>query len=164
MRKTIKLLFINSLILTVSFGFSQENNTEYQKTVKMLEKQNEYLQHRLDEIEKNIDDILWFNRIGDIAFIDKVFITGPPLRHEKNPTAQGAGNPVNFWTYVLIPKFVDAEKKYPLLVFPHGGVHANFTTYYTHIVRELIAQGYIIVAAEYRGSTGYGKSHYEKID
>jgi len=46
---------------------------------------------------------------------------------------------------------------------PHGGVHADFTTYYTHIVRELLAQGYIIVAAEYRGSTGYGESHYKKL-
>ncbi|PLX23899.1 MAG: S9 family peptidase, partial [Marinilabiliales bacterium] len=32
------------------------------------------------------------------------------------------------------------------------------------IIRELIAQQYIVVAAEYRGSTGYGKGHYEKID
>jgi len=31
-------------------------------------------------------------------------------------------------------------------------------------VRELVAQGYVIVAAEYRGSTGYGASHYRKID
>ncbi len=27
-----------------------------------------------------------------------------------------------------------------------------------------MVQEYIVVAAEYRGSTGYGKSHYEKID
>ncbi len=51
-----------------------------------------------------------------------------------------------------------------MIVLPHGGVHSDFSTYYTHIVRELVAQGYIIVAAEYRGSTGYGKAHYEKID
>lgn len=50
------------------------------------------------------------------------------------------------------------------MVLPHGGVHADFTTYYTHIVRELVNQGYVVVAAEYRGSTGYGKGHYEKID
>jgi len=43
-------------------------------------------------------------------------------------------------------------------------VHADFTTYHTHIIRELMAQGYIVVAPEYRGSTGYGKSFYEKID
>jgi dipeptidyl aminopeptidase/acylaminoacyl peptidase len=51
-----------------------------------------------------------------------------------------------------------------LIVLPHGGVHADFTTYYAHIVREFMSQGYVIVAPEYRGSTGYGKSHYEKID
>ena len=50
------------------------------------------------------------------------------------------------------------------MVLPHGGVHADFTTYYTHIVRELVSQGYIVVAAEYRGSTGYGEGHYKKID
>jgi dipeptidyl aminopeptidase/acylaminoacyl peptidase len=43
-------------------------------------------------------------------------------------------------------------------------VHSNFSTYYTHIIKELLYQQYIVVAAEYRGSTGYGKSHYEKID
>jgi dipeptidyl aminopeptidase/acylaminoacyl peptidase len=43
-------------------------------------------------------------------------------------------------------------------------VHSDFTTYYTHLVRELMAQGYVVVAPEYRGSTGYGKSYYEAID
>ncbi|NIT95421.1 MAG: alpha/beta fold hydrolase, partial [Actinobacteria bacterium] len=32
------------------------------------------------------------------------------------------------------------------------------------IVRELVAQGYIVVAPEYRGSTGYGRGTYEAID
>lgn len=129
-----------------------------------IDKINNTLHHRLDIIEKRIDDLLWYERVGDIAHIDKLYMTGPPLWKEKNPNAQGAGNPTKFWSYVFIPKNIDAAKKYPLIVFPHGGVHADFTTYYTHIVRELIAQGYIIVAAEYRGSTGYGESHYKKID
>jgi dipeptidyl aminopeptidase/acylaminoacyl peptidase len=59
---------------------------------------------------------------------------------------------------------LDYGKKYPLIVFPHGGVHSNFSTYYTHIIRELMVQQYIVVAAEYRGSTGYGKNLYESID
>jgi dipeptidyl aminopeptidase/acylaminoacyl peptidase len=118
----------------------------------------------LDVLEKNIDDILWFQRVGVVAFFDKVFMTGPPKWKELNPTGQGAGNPVKFWSYIFIPKNLDYTKKYPLIVFPHGGVHSNFSTYYTHIVKELIAQQYIVIAAEYRGSTGYGKEHYEKID
>jgi dipeptidyl aminopeptidase/acylaminoacyl peptidase len=129
-----------------------------------LKKHNEDLGHRLDVMEKMVDDLTWGGRLGEVAFIDKVYMYGPPLAHEKNPTAQGAGNPVKFWSYVFIPRTIDYSKEYPLIVLPHGGVHANFTTYYTHIVRELMAQEYIVVAPEYRGSTGYGKSHYEKID
>lgn len=132
--------------------------------LKSLKKYTEALQHRFDVLEKSIDDIIWHQRLGDAAFIDKVFLTGPPLWKEKNPAGQGAGNPTKFWAYVFIPKNIEAEKKYPLIIFPHGGVHANFSTYYTHIIKELLAQQYIVVAAEYRGSTGYGKAHYEKID
>jgi len=138
-----------------------------QDTSAVLEtiKTNRYeLDHRLDALEKAVDDLLWYQKVGQVATIDKVYIYGPPRWKVKNETAMGAKNPVKFWTYVFIPKGIDAAKKYPLIVFPHGGVHSNFSTYYTHIVRELIAQQYIVVAAEYRGSTGYGKEHYEKID
>jgi dipeptidyl aminopeptidase/acylaminoacyl peptidase len=51
-----------------------------------------------------------------------------------------------------------------MLVFVHGGVHSNFESTYAHIVRELLDQGYIVVAPEYRGSTGFGKDFYDQID
>lgn len=157
------------LILWVGLGLSQSTTIQAQdqtkdEIIKNLNNQVTFLRHRLDQLEKGIDDILWHQRVGDVAYVDKVFMTGPPLWKEKNPNAQGAGNPVKFYTYVFIPKDIDPAKKYPLIVFPHGGVHANFDTYYTHIIRELMYQQYIVVAAEYRGSTGYGQSHYEKID
>ncbi len=132
--------------------------------IERLHNYDESLDHKIDRLEKLIDDVLWYNKVGDIAHVDKLYIYGPPKWKEENPTAKGAGNPVKFWTYVFIPNNIDVSKKYPLIVFPHGGVHADFTTYYAHIIRELISQGYVIVAPEYRGSTGYGKSHYEKID
>jgi len=129
-----------------------------------LESQQENLDHRLDMLAKQIDDVLWYQKVGDVAWIDKLYIYGPPPWKEKNPTSMSAGNPVKFWTYAFFPKDLDPTKKYPLIVLPHGGVHADFTTYYTHIVRELVAQGYVVAAPEYRGSTGYGKDFYEKID
>jgi dipeptidyl aminopeptidase/acylaminoacyl peptidase len=143
---------------------AQKDTAQHKSEFQSLMDYNENLEHRLDILEKNIDDIIWFQRIGDVAFIDKVFMTGPPKWKEFNPTGQGAGNPVKFWSYIFIPKNLDYSKKYPLIVFPHGGVHGNFSTYYTHIIRELMYQQYIVVAAEYRGSTGYGREHYEKID
>ncbi len=120
--------------------------------------------HRLDRLEKIVDDGLWFDRVGDVADIDKVRLWGPPRWKEESDTAIGAGQPLKFWAYVFIPRDHDREAKAPLLVFPHGGVHGDFTTYYYHIVRELLAQGYVVVAPEYRGSTGYGRGVYENID
>jgi len=133
-------------------------------TREALERVDRDLGHRLDRLEKMVDDLMWFQRLGDVAVVDKLYMTGPPLAKEDNPTGQGAGNPVKFWSYVFVPRGIDPASRYPLIVLPHGGVHADFTTYYTHIVRELVAQQYVVVAAEYRGSTGYGRSHYEKID
>lgn len=159
-----KILLAGFLASIPGLAMPQPGNEELLNAIERIEKYFENINHRLDVVEKKIDDIQWYNKIGDIAFIDKVYMTGPPLAREKNPTAQGAGNPVKFWSYIFFPKNIDPSKKYPLLVFPHGGVHSNLSTYYTHIVRELITQGYIIVAAEYRGSTGYGSGHYRKID
>lgn len=156
------------LILLPAFIFCgiAESQTldELQTGIEKLQNSNSHLQHNFDQLAKQIDDVLWYQKVGDIAHVDKLYIYGPPKWKEENPTAKGAGNPVKFWTYVFFPKNINVSKEYPLIVLAHGGVHADFSTYYTHIVRELVSQGYIIVAPEYRGSTGYGKSHYEKID
>ncbi len=150
-----------ALTLTLLISSNLISQTACEQTVEQL---NNLLQHRLDRVEKLVDDVMWFQRLNDIAYVDKLFITGPPPAKEKNPTALGAGNPIKFWTYAIFPKDIDRSKKHPLIVLPHGGVHADFTTYHFHIIREMISQGYVVVAPEYRGSTGYGKGHYEKID
>jgi dipeptidyl aminopeptidase/acylaminoacyl peptidase len=132
--------------------------------VERLERQSEAMRHRLDRLSRQVDDLMFFQRLGDVALIDIVWITGPPLTREPNPTAQGAGNPFRFWSYVFIPRDLDRSRKQPLLVFPHGGVHGHFDTRYANILRELMEQGYTVVAPEYRGSIGYGRGTYQAID
>lgn len=132
--------------------------------VRALQRANENLDHRLDELAKAIDDVAWFVRMEDVAVVDKWRITGPPPANVKNPKGIGATNPVRFYTYSFVPKDRKPGEKLPLLILPHGGVHADFTTYHVHILRELLAQGYAILAPEYRGSTGYGRGFYELID
>ena len=122
------------------------------------------LRHQLDAVNRRIDDIMFFHRIGNLAEIDLVSFTGPPRRYEPNPTAQGAGNPLRIRAYVFVPKDLDRGKRQPLIVFPHGGVHSNFSTGATNVLREMLQQGYTVVAPEYRGSTGYGRGFYEDID
>ena len=160
MKKITFLFFILFSVLLIA-----QNNSDLEKKVNNLQKHNENLRHRIDVLQKKIDDVIWFERMKDVAFIDKIYITGPPNPNGiTNKTAMGVNNPIKFWSYVFIPKNIDYNKKYPLMVFPHGGVHGDFSTYYTHIVKELMYQGYIVIAPEYRGSTGYGKGHYKKID
>ena len=144
--------------------FAQDTNTQLLEKLESLESQLDNLQHQFNKVNKQNEDLLWFEKVGDIAFVDKIYIPGPPASNIKSETHMSYGNPLKFWSYVFIPKAVEVGKKYPLIVLPHGGVHGDLTTYYTHIVRELIAQGYIVIAPEYRGSTGYGKSYYENID
>lgn len=158
--KPLKLLIC--LVLMSHLSTAQD----MQEEIEQLQNQVANLRHSFDIVRKQLDDVLWYDKVSDVAYIDKVYLTGPPKadRVEKNKTRQGYGNPFRFQSYVFIPKGIDPAKKYPLLVLPHGGVHSNFNTYYTHIIRELMAQQYIVVAAEYRGSTGYGRGFYQSID
>ncbi len=140
------------------------SDPDHKKILEELKAQQERMMHAFHGLQKSVDDVLWYHRLGDLAVIDKVRITGPPPRNIPNPTALGAGNPVVFWSYAFTPKGLDESKKYPLIVFPHGGVHANMGSSYAHIIGELIRQGYLVVAPEYRGSTGYGARLYKLID
>ena len=76
----------------------------------------------------------------------------------------GVGNPLIIRAYTFIPKSLDRSRKQPLIVFCHQAIHANEDTRDAHIFRELIQQGYSIVAPDYRGSSGYGRQFYEQID
>lgn len=107
---------------------------------------------------------MWYQKLGDIAEIDKVRYTSLPPARIPNRTAPGAGNPVIIHAYTFIPKRLDKSKKHPLLVLVHGGVHSNFSSEAAHVVRELIELGYSIVSTDYRGSTGYGQGFYNLID
>jgi dipeptidyl aminopeptidase/acylaminoacyl peptidase len=134
------------------------------KEIEALHSAQQDLDHRLDQLAKAIDDLAWFQRVGDVAIVDKWRIVGPPDANPENPNAPGATNPVKFYTYTFVPKDRKQGEKLPMLILPHGGVHADFTTYHTYIIRELMAQGYVVVAPDYRGSTGYGKGFYQLID
>ncbi len=164
-----KVTFFRTVLLLtlfmISFGAKAQVSNE-----KLLENQEQLmemigdLRYRFDVMEKVVDDVMWHKVVGDVAYIDKLFMSGPPPRGAEEATTLRGSNPIKFWTYVFIPKDIDPSKEYPLLVFSHGGVHGDFNTYYTHIIRELMAQQYIVVAPEYRGSTGYGKGHHQLID
>jgi len=54
-------------------------------------------------------------------------------------------------------------KKYPFLVFPHGGPEANDTLSFDILARMISGKGYIVLQPQYRGSTGYGSDFLSAI-
>lgn len=164
-QRSVKLLaLIVSLLLFSVTALAQEaeprsSGNAAEQRIRALEERVQFMQQQLD---KQIDDLMWHQKLGDIAAIDKVRYTSAPPAKNPNPTGQGAGNPVIVQAYTFIPK--NANGKLPLIVLIHGGVHGDFNTSNAHIVRELIEQGYAVLAPEYRGSTGYGRGYWRLID
>lgn len=127
-----------------------------------VEAQRSRLDRGFEDTARQIDDALWYFRLGDVANIDKFEIASSKPRREKNPTDLNAGNAVIFPVYVFSPK--NLRGKAPMLVFAHGGVHGRLTSNYAHIFREAIERGFVIVSPEYRGSIGHGADLRAQID
>ncbi len=125
----------------------------------------EELYHRLNEIETAVDDLRWYHELGEVGSVRRVRFVGPPPANTTGQTDQEKGNRVVVPAYAFDPKGTDGtEEPVPGIVLPHGGVHSNLSTRYVGVVRELLSQGYYVIAPEYRGSTGYGRKHHDLID
>lgn len=156
------LIVVISLLTLTTLAQQSEGRTQEDPAQQRLRALEERLSFMEQQLSKQIDDLMFHQQLGDIAEIDKVKYTGPPPAKTPNPTGQGAGNPVIVNAYTFIPK--KHSGRMPLIVFVHGGVHGDFNTGSAHIVRELIEQGYAVIAPDYRGSTGYGRGFWRQID
>jgi dipeptidyl aminopeptidase/acylaminoacyl peptidase len=118
-----------------------------------------------DLILKAMEIQKWYMEMGDIAEVHEIRYTSLPPHKAPNPTGLGAKNPLVIRAMTFVPKNIDRAKKQPFLVFAHQGIHSNFGADYEYsAVRELLQQGYSIIAPDYRGSTGYGQGFYNEID
>jgi dipeptidyl aminopeptidase/acylaminoacyl peptidase len=152
------------LVLALSAGLLSAQ-APAEARLKQVESKVAGLQWELDALRKAADDQLWFQRLADVAVVDKVTYTGPPNpKGEETYGIRNERHPLKIQQYVFVPRSAPKGAKLPLIVLPHGGVHGDFGTYHIHIVREMLDRGYIVVAPDYRGSTGYGKAFYEAID
>lgn len=64
------------------------------------------------------------------------------------------------WTisaFVYVPYNLPRNGQHPAIVFVHGGPTAQTMNIFNRFVQYMANQGYIVIAPNYRGSTGYGK-------
>jgi dipeptidyl aminopeptidase/acylaminoacyl peptidase len=64
------------------------------------------------------------------------------------------------WTisaFVYMPFNLPKQAEHPAIVYVHGGPTAQTVNSFNRFVQFVVNQGYIVIAPNYRGSTGYGK-------
>ena len=66
--------------------------------------------------------------------------------------------------YVFAPLNPRGNGAHAAMVWVHGGVHGNWDQNYLPFILEAVERGYVIIAPEYRGSTGYGQAFHNAID
>lgn len=66
---------------------------------------------------------------------------------------------------LIKPPFFDASKKYPLIFLIHGGPQGNWPDefHYRWNLQLFASKGYVVVATNPRGSTGYGQKFTDEI-
>ena len=98
--------------------------------------------------EKRLTDALFAAALGGTMRVEKIAYAG----------AGGLTIPA----YLFAPR--DTTVRRPAVLFVHGGVHGDFGRAHLEQVRALVRRGYVVVAPEYRGSTGYGPRFYALLD
>jgi dipeptidyl aminopeptidase/acylaminoacyl peptidase len=76
-----------------------------------------------------------------------------------------ARNGKRIHSLIVLPPAFDESKKYPLLLFPHGGPHSMtkdqfFVRWNYHL---LTSPGYVLLMSNYSGSTGFGEDFAASI-
>ena len=64
------------------------------------------------------------------------------------------GQRIQYW--IVTPPGFDQSKKYPAILYIHGGPHAMYGETFFHEFQVLANAGYVVVYGNPRGSTGYG--------
>jgi dipeptidyl aminopeptidase/acylaminoacyl peptidase len=109
------------------------------------------------QLKRQLNLLLWSERLRDVATLDTL--------HFASPAKVPATNDLIIPVLTFRPRAPLHFKKRPLIVFAHGEIHGNVVTdEEPHIVRELLEQGYMVAAPDYRGSSGYGPEFWRAID
>jgi len=59
--------------------------------------------------------------------------------------------------FVYVPYNLPRNAEHPAIVYVHGGPTSQTTNGFNRFIQYVVNQGYLVIAPNYRGSTGYGK-------
>jgi len=113
---------------------------------------------------------------ADVYVVDLAAGQGTRLTHALNPAIREsdlvATEVVRYKSFdgleipsiLYKPKAASATRKVPALVWVHGGPGGQSRTGYSAAIQHLVNHGYAVLAANNRGSSGYGKTFFHMDD
>ncbi len=129
-----------------------------------VQAQQDDLKARLERLERQIRSLQFAVQAAEQRSLELSFFLEAQgiARYEKIRYPSSADEhiiPAHVWT----PLNIGNEKR-PALIWVHGGVHGHLDHYYWPLIRDMLREGYIVLAPEYRGSTHHGARHYHALD
>ncbi len=103
-------------------------------------------------LDENSDEQLTLTMLGNLEVIDPVL---PETR-----TFQSADG-LTVESFLYRPANLEQGVKYPAVIWIHGGPNSLHTNEWYPIFQYLVKKGYVVLAPNSRGSTGYGRSFRE---
>ncbi|HEV2128324.1 MAG TPA: S9 family peptidase [Thermomicrobiales bacterium] len=132
-------------------GFSADRSAErIVQTVSSLETNGE-----LVLIDMISEETTRLTHLNDALFEDL------PLAHHEKVTIARDGWDIDAW--VLKPAGFDPSRRYPVILDVHGGPHGNYGFSFNLGAQLMAAAGYVVVAANPRGSGTYGRVFAEAV-
>ena len=160
MPQSLKILSLLGFLMAALTGGAQTNDVSQR-----LESLQESYGHTEAKLSRQLNELLWFQRLGEVARVDKILFTGPPPHNTNGMALPSGSNDVIIPAMTFLPRERHASSKLPLVVFVHGEIHGNVASdEEAVIVRELVQLGYAVIAPDYRGSAGYGGDYWRQID
>ena len=127
---TFLFFFVSSILSAQTPPASPTASTppiDLNERVRLLE---ENLRFADQSLAKSVDDLLWYQKLGDIAIIDKVRYDSKPPHVIKNTTGQGASNPV------VIPAYTFVSKKFECKIYQDAPGGHSFNRLDTKLIRD----------------------------
>ena len=99
-----------------------------------------------------------------LTFLNKDLLDQIEMNDIETFWCEGAGG-TKIQSILVKPPFFDENKKYPMIFLIHGGPQGHWSDdfHYRWNTQMFASQGYIVVAPNPRGSTGYGQKFTDEI-
>ena len=111
------------LLATALPGGAETNNI-----APRLQSLEEGIGHTDAKLSRQLNELLWFQRLGDVAHVDKIRFAAPPPPDTNGIASSPGSNDVIISAMTFLPRDRPMTRKIPLVVFAHGEIHGNLVT------------------------------------